>query len=162
MPAHPPYGSRAAKSRIGGLTSRPCGPVSTTLYMAFAWYPIEALIAVMRRQLWMRRFDFDVEAVVRLCWRGVRPVNLPAPVRYFRPEEAVFTLQLLARQRLADLDALSAILGIHRTPAAVVGATHASRGWLGSATPGNGPAEGRHRGRPCTVQPRVAAEVGTI
>jgi glycosyltransferase involved in cell wall biosynthesis len=53
----------------------------------FRVYPIEPLIAVMRRQPWMRRFDFDVEAAVRLCWRGVRPINLPAPVRYFRPEE---------------------------------------------------------------------------
>ena len=35
----------------------------------------------------MRRFDFDVEAVVRLSWRGVPAINLPAPVRYFRPEE---------------------------------------------------------------------------
>jgi len=53
----------------------------------FRVYPIAALIRVMRGQLWMRRFDFDVEAVVRLCWRGVRPINLPAPVRYFRPED---------------------------------------------------------------------------
>ena len=53
----------------------------------FRVYPIDALIAVMRLQPWMRRFDFDVEAVVRLCWRGVPPVNLPAPVRYFRPDE---------------------------------------------------------------------------
>lgn len=53
----------------------------------FRVYPIEPLLAVMRRQPWMRRFDFDVEAVVRLCWRGVRPLNLPAPVRYFRPED---------------------------------------------------------------------------
>jgi glycosyltransferase involved in cell wall biosynthesis len=53
----------------------------------FRVYPIDALVAVMRRQPWMRRFDFDVEAVVRLCWRGVRPINLPAPVRYFRPEQ---------------------------------------------------------------------------
>jgi hypothetical protein len=35
----------------------------------------------------MRRFDFDVEAVVRLRWRGVRPINLPAKVAYFRVEE---------------------------------------------------------------------------
>ncbi|MCK7496951.1 MAG: hypothetical protein MZW92_43225 [Comamonadaceae bacterium] len=35
----------------------------------------------------MRRFDFDPEAVVRLCWAGVRPVNLPAPVRYLRADE---------------------------------------------------------------------------
>jgi glycosyltransferase involved in cell wall biosynthesis len=60
--------------------------IHDSLY-GFRVYPIEALIAVMRRQPWMRRFDFDVEAVVRLCWRGVRPINLPAPVRYFRPEE---------------------------------------------------------------------------
>jgi glycosyltransferase involved in cell wall biosynthesis len=53
----------------------------------FRVYPIEPLIAVMLRQRWMRRFDFDVEAVVRLCWHGIRPFNLPAPVRYFRPEE---------------------------------------------------------------------------
>jgi glycosyltransferase involved in cell wall biosynthesis len=62
------------------------GGIDDSLY-GFRVYPIEALIAVMRRQPWMRRFDFDVEAVVRLCWRGVRPINLPAPVRYFRPEE---------------------------------------------------------------------------
>ena len=27
----------------------------------------------MARQPWMRRFDFDTEAVVRLAWRGVKP-----------------------------------------------------------------------------------------
>ena len=46
----------------------------------------------MRRQPWMRRFDFDVEAVVRLCWRGVRPINLPAPVRYFGPRKAAYPI----------------------------------------------------------------------
>ncbi|MBV8465222.1 MAG: glycosyltransferase family 2 protein [Burkholderiales bacterium] len=53
----------------------------------FRVYPIEPLRNVMRGQRWMRRFDFDPEAVVRLCWRGVRPVNLPSPVRYFRADE---------------------------------------------------------------------------
>jgi len=53
----------------------------------FRVYPIAPLIAVMRRQLWMRRFDFDVEAVVRLSWRGVRAINMPAPVRYFTAAE---------------------------------------------------------------------------
>ncbi|HXA36731.1 MAG TPA: glycosyltransferase family 2 protein [Steroidobacteraceae bacterium] len=53
----------------------------------FRVYPIGALAAVMRGQPWMRRFDFDVEAAVRLSWRGVQPINLPAPVRYFRPDE---------------------------------------------------------------------------
>lgn len=53
----------------------------------FRVYPIEPLLRVMRRQLWMRRFDFDVEAAVRLCWHGLAPRNLKAPVRYFRPDE---------------------------------------------------------------------------
>ena len=60
--------------------------IGDSLY-GFRVYPLAPLERVMRRQPWMRRFDFDVEAVVRLCWRGVRPVNLPAPVRYFRPDE---------------------------------------------------------------------------
>jgi hypothetical protein len=50
-------------------------------------YPAAALLQLMESQRWMRRFDFDVEAAVRLVWGGARPVNLPAPVRYFRPEE---------------------------------------------------------------------------
>jgi len=53
----------------------------------FRIYPVEPLRKVMRYQPWMRHFDFDPEAVVRLCWRGVKPVNLPAPVRYYRVDE---------------------------------------------------------------------------
>lgn len=53
----------------------------------FRVYPVAALVAVMRRQPWMRRMDFDTEAAVRLAWRGIAPVNLPAPVKYLRPEE---------------------------------------------------------------------------
>ena len=49
----------------------------------FRVYPVAPLLSVMRSQRWMRRFDFDPEAAVRLCWRGVQPVNLPAPVRYY-------------------------------------------------------------------------------
>jgi len=53
----------------------------------FRVYPIEPLRRIMQGQRWMRRFDFDPEAVVRMCWRGVKPVNLPATVRYFRADE---------------------------------------------------------------------------
>ncbi len=53
----------------------------------FRVYPAAPLERIMRRQRWMRRFDFDPEAVVRLAWAGVRPINLPAPVRYFRADE---------------------------------------------------------------------------
>jgi len=60
--------------------------IGDSLY-GFRVYPIEPLRLVMRGQRWMRRFDFDPEAVVRLCWLGVRPLNLPAPVKYLAAEE---------------------------------------------------------------------------
>jgi glycosyltransferase involved in cell wall biosynthesis len=53
----------------------------------FRVYPIEPLMKVMQGRPWMRRFDFDVEAAVRLCWRGLPVINIRAPVRYFRPDE---------------------------------------------------------------------------
>jgi glycosyltransferase involved in cell wall biosynthesis len=60
--------------------------IGDSLY-GFRVYPLEALERIMTGQRWMRRFDFDVEAAVRLCWAGVTPVNIRAPVRYFRPDE---------------------------------------------------------------------------
>ncbi|HZE90416.1 MAG TPA: glycosyltransferase family 2 protein [Rhizobacter sp.] len=60
--------------------------IDDSLY-GFRVYPIAELIAVMRGQPWMRRFDFDTEAVVRLAWRGVKPLNLAAPVKYLSAEE---------------------------------------------------------------------------
>ena len=53
----------------------------------FRVYPIAPLVREMQARRWMRRFDFDVEAAVRLSWRGVAAINLPAAVRYFRPDE---------------------------------------------------------------------------
>jgi glycosyltransferase involved in cell wall biosynthesis len=53
----------------------------------FRVYPIADLVAIMNKQAWMRRFDFDPEAAVRLLWRGVRPINIPAPVKYLKAEE---------------------------------------------------------------------------
>lgn len=60
--------------------------IGDSLY-GFRVYPVAPLRALMHGQRWMRRFDFDPEAVVRLCWRGVPPINLPSPVRYLRADE---------------------------------------------------------------------------
>jgi hypothetical protein len=60
--------------------------VGDSLY-GFRVYPIAPLAKVMRGQRWMRRFDFDPEAVVRLCWEGVKPINRDAPVKYFAADE---------------------------------------------------------------------------
>jgi glycosyltransferase involved in cell wall biosynthesis len=90
----PVFDESAPRLRVGGrkvsnwwanLETLSAG-IGDSLF-GFRVYPIRPLIEVMERGRWMRRFDFDPEAAVRLCWRGVRPINLPAPVRYFRPEE---------------------------------------------------------------------------
>ena len=60
--------------------------IGDSLY-GFRVYPMAQLAAVMESQPWMRRFDFDPEAVVRLAWRGVKPQNLDAPVKYLSAEE---------------------------------------------------------------------------
>ena len=60
--------------------------IGDSLY-GFRVYPVEPLRQVMRGQHWMRRFDFDPEAAVRLSWRGVPTINLPAPVKYLQGHE---------------------------------------------------------------------------
>jgi glycosyltransferase involved in cell wall biosynthesis len=60
--------------------------IGDSLY-GFRVYPVAPLLRVMRAERWMRRFDFDPEAVVRLAWDGVPLANLPAPVRYFAAAE---------------------------------------------------------------------------
>lgn len=62
------------------------GGIPDSLF-GFRVYPIGPLIEVMRGSRWMRRFDFDAEAVIRLSWRGVPAISLRAPVRYFSRAE---------------------------------------------------------------------------
>jgi hypothetical protein len=76
---------RKVSNWFTGLETLRAG-IGDSLY-GFRVYPIAPLLEIMERQPFMRRFDFDAEAAVRLCWRGVRPVSLAAPVKYFRPEE---------------------------------------------------------------------------
>lgn len=90
----PVFASSAPRLRVQGRRISNAWANLETLWagigdslFGFRVYPIEPLRRIMRHQPWMRHFDFDPEAVVRLCWRGVRPVNLPAPVRYYRAEE---------------------------------------------------------------------------
>ena len=85
----PQFGPDAPALRVGGRRISNWWAGLETLWagvgdslFGFRVYPIQPLLAVMRRTRWMRRFDFDPEAVVRLCWAGVAPVNLPSPVRY--------------------------------------------------------------------------------
>ena len=62
------------------------GGIGDSLF-GFRVYPIAPLRQLMHAQRWMRRFDFDPEAAVRMSWRGVRIINMPATVRYFCADE---------------------------------------------------------------------------
>jgi glycosyltransferase involved in cell wall biosynthesis len=90
----PQFGPEAPALRVGGRRISNWWANLETMWagigdslFGFRVYPVGPLLAIMHSQRWMRRYDFDAEAAVRLSWAGVRPVNLPAPVRYFRPEE---------------------------------------------------------------------------
>lgn len=50
-------------------------------------YPIAPLKKVFSETWFARRFDFDPEVAVRLCWKGVPVINLPTPVKYLSAEE---------------------------------------------------------------------------
>ena len=85
---YPVFGADAPRLRVVGR--RLCNvlaaietlrPVGDTLF-GFRVYPVAALLAVIGESRGMRRFDFDPEAVVRLAWKGMKLIHLPAPVRY--------------------------------------------------------------------------------
>ena len=90
----PVFGPEAPALRVNGRKVSNGWANLETLWMGigdslygFRVYPIAPLIRIMRGNRFMRRFDFDPEAVVRLCWAGVRPINIDAPVRYLTAAE---------------------------------------------------------------------------
>jgi glycosyltransferase involved in cell wall biosynthesis len=90
----PIFGPEAPALRVNGRKVSNGWANLETLWMGvgdslygFRVYPIAPLMRIMRANRFMRRFDFDPEAVVRLCWAGVRPVNVDAPVRYLSAAE---------------------------------------------------------------------------
>lgn len=62
------------------------GGIGDSLF-GFRVYPIKPLCDIMHANHWMRRFDFDPEAAVRLCWHGVKPINIKTKVKYLKPAE---------------------------------------------------------------------------
>lgn len=50
-------------------------------------YPVEPLLRAFRGTAFARRFDFDTEIAVRICWQGVPTMNVDTPVRYLTAAE---------------------------------------------------------------------------
>lgn len=90
----PVFGTEAPRLRVWGRKVSNTWTELETLWagvrdslFGFRVYPLRPLVALMDGTRWMRGFDFDPEAAVRLCWRGTAPVSLPAPVRYLTAKE---------------------------------------------------------------------------
>ena len=90
----PVFDAHAPKLRVRGrkisnwwanLETLWCG-IEDSLF-GFRVYPARTLLKIMASHRWMRRFDFDAEAVVRLAWAGVPANNVDAAVRYLLPGE---------------------------------------------------------------------------
>ena len=62
------------------------GNIGDSLF-GFRVYPIEPLRRAMQSTRWMRGFDFEPEAAIRLTWSGVPAINIPTAVRYLTVAE---------------------------------------------------------------------------
>jgi glycosyltransferase involved in cell wall biosynthesis len=90
----PIFGPEAPLARVRGRRlSNACANLETLWagigdsLFGFRVYPVRPLLGLMRAHRWMRRYDFDAEAAVRLAWQGVPALNVRVPVRYLRAED---------------------------------------------------------------------------
>jgi glycosyltransferase involved in cell wall biosynthesis len=90
----PQFDASAPRLRVQGRRISNAWANLETLWMGigdslfgFRVYPIAPLLQVMQNNRWMRRFDFDPEAAVRLCWQNVPPINIGVPVKYLNAAE---------------------------------------------------------------------------
>lgn len=90
----PVFGSDAPAERLFGRKianffteweAGHCGLGDTLFGMRV--YRIEPSLAALNATRFGRRFDFDPEIAVRLCWQGVQPLPYAVPCRYLSKEE---------------------------------------------------------------------------
>ena len=84
----PQYGDDAPKARLYGRKITDFWNMLHTWsrdikdgMCGFRLYPLAATLAVVREERLGNRMDFDTEILVRLYWRGVKPVWIPTGVR---------------------------------------------------------------------------------
>lgn len=78
---------RVQARRLSNLLAGLAAPGGTEgglgdVLFGFRVYPLRPLLDVLEAAPGLQGFDFDPGAAVHLAWAGVRPVRLPAPVRY--------------------------------------------------------------------------------
>jgi hypothetical protein len=77
----------AAASRTRGRRSKRSAGASATRSSACACIPCRRCCARFAAPWFARRFDFDTEVAVRICWQGVPAINVPTHVRYLTAAE---------------------------------------------------------------------------
>lgn len=90
----PIFGADVPKARLYGRRLTIFWTELETLYAGLGdtlfgmrVYPLAPMCAAMHQTKFARGYDFDPEVAVRMVWLGVRPVQLPVPVRYFSGDE---------------------------------------------------------------------------
>ena len=85
----PQYGGDAPKARLYGrkITDfwnmlHTCSRDIKDGMCGFRLYPLAPALAVIREETVGDRMDFDTEILIRLYWRGVKPVWIKTPVQY--------------------------------------------------------------------------------
>lgn len=85
----PQYGADAPKARLYGRKITDFWNMvhtwSTDIkdgMCGFRLYPLAPVLAVVREETVGGRMDFDTEILIRLYWRGVKPVWVKTPVQY--------------------------------------------------------------------------------
>jgi len=94
----PVFGNDAPKERVAGRKIGNTlarintfgGKIDDSLF-GFRVYPLAPSVKILTSIRHARRFDFDTELVIRLYWMGIRPINVPTPVTYPKPQEGGVT-----------------------------------------------------------------------
>jgi glycosyltransferase involved in cell wall biosynthesis len=85
-PAHIPAGSRFGRAVSNFWVRRTTGYDLSDTQCGFRAYPVEAILALPLRG---RRYDFEVEVLVRGAWAGLDLREVPIDVWYPAPEQRV-------------------------------------------------------------------------
>ncbi len=85
----PIFGPDAPRVRIAGhvlanffSAVETCGGGIGDSLFGFRVYPVMPALEVFRQMRGGRGFDAETQLAVRLCWSGIRAVDVPTPVRY--------------------------------------------------------------------------------
>jgi glycosyltransferase involved in cell wall biosynthesis len=98
--AYPVFEETAPKARVVGRSVSNFWAAVVTLngglkdvLCGFRVYPVEAAVGITKNPFIDKRMGFDAEILIRLYWRGIRPVFYPVKVVY--PQDGISNFRLV-------------------------------------------------------------------